>query len=145
MNLEETMHIKSIEIFIISLLLILFSPLSVAAEEEATIKAKPSYVSLGDPMVLNLSTDSKRLTFLQLKADVLVNSDDAKEIVKKHIPAIRHQLIVLLSEQKSIDMKTTAKREEVRQLATAQIREMIENMTANKDIEEVLFTNFLVQ
>ncbi|MBC8209708.1 MAG: flagellar basal body-associated FliL family protein [Gammaproteobacteria bacterium] len=139
------MHIKSIEIFIISLLLILFSPLSVAAEEEATIKAKPSYVSLGDPMVLNLSTDSKRLTFLQLKADVLVNSDDAKEIVKKHIPAIRHQLIVLLSEQKSIDMKTTAKREEVRQLATAQIREMIENMTANKDIEEVLFTNFLVQ
>ncbi len=139
------MHIKSIDILIISLLLILFSPLSVAAEEEATIKAKPSYVSLGDPMVLNLSTDSKRLTFLQLKADVLVNSDDAKEIVKKHIPAIRHQLIVLLSEQKSIDMKTTAKREEVRQLATAQIREMIENMTANKDIEEVLFTNFLVQ
>ncbi len=68
-----------------------------------------------------------------------------KRSLKKHIPAIRHQLIVLLSEQKSIDMKTTAKREEVRQLATAQIREMIENMTANKDIEEVLFTNFLVQ
>jgi flagellar FliL protein len=141
------MHIKSIEVLIISLLLILFSPLSAAAEEDAPakVKAKPSYVSMGDAMVLNLSSDNKRLTFLQLKADVLVNSDDAKEVVKKHTPAIRHQLIVLLSEQKSIDMKTTAKREEIRQLASAQIRDMMEQMTSNKDIEEVLFTNFLVQ
>jgi len=141
------MHIKSIEILIISLLLILFSPLGAAAEEEAAakVKPKPSYVSLGEPMVLNLSTDNKRLTFLQLKADVLVNSDDAKEAVNKHIPAIRHQLIVLLSEQKSVDMKTTSKREEVRQLASAKIREMMEQMTSNKDIDEVLFTNFLVQ
>ena len=138
------MRIKSIAVLISSLLLMFVCTTSFAADDEDTPEKKPSYVSLGDAMVLNLS-NSKKLSFLQLKADVLVSSDDAQEVVLANIPAIRHQLIVLLSEQSAIDMRTPVKREEVRQLATAQVRSLIEEMTANKDIEEVLFTVFLVQ
>jgi len=137
------MRIKSIAVLISSLLLLFVYTTSFAADED-TPEKKPSYVSLGEAMVLNLS-NNKKLSFLQLKADVLVSSDDAQEIVQANIPAIRHQLIVLLSEQSAIDMRTPVKREEVRQLATAQVRSLIEEMTANKDIEEVLFTVFLVQ
>jgi len=138
---------KSIFI-ILSLLLFCFnSPLFAADDDEEVVPEKiPSYISLGKkPMVLNLATDGRRLTFLQVKADVLVEDDDTKEIVEKHIPAIRHKLIVLLSEQKAIDMKTPTKREQIRIQATQQIRDMIEGMTGNKGINEVLFSNFLVQ
>lgn len=131
---------------LITLCLLCFQNLLFAADEEnAVVEKIPGYVALGEPMVLNLSNDSRRLTFLQIKADVLVKDDTAREVVEKHIPAIRHQLILLLSEQSALDMKTPVKREMVRQQATQQIREMLEKMTGNKDIEEVLFSSVLVQ
>lgn len=139
------MPLKSIKSISASLLLICFCNLSLAADDEKPVEKIPAYVSLGDPMVLNLSTSTRKLTFLQLKADVLVKDDDAKEIVEAHIPAIRHQLIVLLSEQSAKDMKTPVKREKIRLQATQEIRDMLEKMADNKDIDEVLFSSFLVQ
>ena len=137
---------KSLSVIVSLLLLCCNTSLFAAEEEEEKVKSNPSYVSLGKkPMVLNLSTDGTRLTFLQVSADVLVKNDDAKEIVEQNIPAIRHKLIVLLSEQKASDMKTPATREEIRKRATIEIRDMINEMTNNNDIEEILFSNFLVQ
>ena len=115
-----------------------------ADDEEATVKTS-AYVSLGDAMVLNLRNESRRLTFLQLKADVLISDSSAEETIKTHIPAIRHQLIVLLSEQKANDMKSPDKREEVRKVATAKIPELVEELSGSREVEDVLFSSFLVQ
>lgn len=129
-----------------SLLLLLSSSLALAAEDDGgAVKKTPGYVSLGKPMVLNLATDGRRLAFLQIQADVLVKDDEAKEVVEANIPAIRHKLIVMLSEQNATDMKTPAKREEIRKQVTDAVRDMIEEMTNNNDIDEVLFSSFLVQ
>ena len=119
-----------------------------AAEDEETEEAAvkiTAYVSLGDAMVLNLSNNSTRLTFLQLKADLLIEDENSEALITTHLPAIRHELIVLLSEQNARDMKSPAKREEVRQIATAQIKEMMIELTGNEDISDVLFSSFLVQ
>ncbi len=127
-------------------LLLLMAPLVQAAEDEAPKKKEPAYVSLGKPMVLNLTGGKRRrLTFLQVAADVLVKDEEAKAVVEQHIPAIRHQLILVLSEQKAEDLKTPAAREKIRQQLTNQVRDMIEEMTDNNDIDEILFTTFLVQ
>jgi len=119
-----------------------------AAEEEENAEAvvkTSAYISLGDAMVLNLSTNNRRLTFLQVKADVLVGDADAEDLIKTHIPAIRHELIVLLSEQNASDMKSSTKREEIRKVATAQVQEVIADLTGNKDVTDILFSSFLVQ
>lgn len=131
--------------FILPICLMLFAGLVHAAEEEAVAKKIPGYVSLGAPMVLNLASDSRRLAFLQIKADVLVKDADAKAAVEANIPAIRHKLIVMLSEQKAQDMKTPARREEIRRQVSDAVRDMIEEMTKNNGIDEVLFSSFLVQ
>lgn len=139
------MSAKSLR-YLIAVMLFAVQPVCWAADEEqAPVEAIPDYVSLGDAMVLNLSSGNRQLSFLQLKADVLVNNDDAKDAVKAHIPAIRHQLIVLLSEQTVTDMKTPVKREQVRQQATQNVRDVMEQLANNKDVEEVLFSTFLVQ
>lgn len=115
-----------------------------AEDEEAPVKTT-AYVSLGDAMVLNLSNNSKRLTFLQIKADLLLEDAGSEALITTHLPAIRHELIVLLSEQNAMDMKSPTKREEVRKIATAQIKEMMVELTGNEDISDVLFSSFLVQ
>ena len=140
------MHKSLIHCLLLSLLMLL-APLAQAGEDEAAPKKKePAYVSLGKPMVLNLTGGKRRrLTFLQVAADVLVKDDEAKAVVEQHIPAIRHQLILTLSEQKADDLKSPATREKIRQQLTNQVRDMIEEMTDNNDIDEILFTTFLVQ
>ena len=115
-----------------------------AADEEEVAPKSSAYVSLGDPMVLNLS-GSKRLTFLQISADVLVSDTDAESTVKTHVPAIRHSLIMLLSEQKAGDIKSPAKREEIRQQATARVKGLMVELADNQDVSEVLFSSILVQ
>ena len=115
-----------------------------AAEDEAETTATSAYVSLGEPMVLNLS-GPRRLTFLQISADVLISDSDAEQTIKTHVPAIRHSLIMLLSEQKAGDIKSPARREEIRQQATSQVQTLIADLSGSEAVSEILFSSILVQ
>lgn len=115
-----------------------------AANDDEVASKSSAYVSLGEPMVLNLS-GGKRLTFLQISADVLVSDADAESTIKTHVPAIRHSLIMLLSEQKSGDIKSPTKREEIRQQATARVKGLMAELADSQDVSEVLFSSILVQ
>lgn len=84
-----------------------------AAKDEDSGNKTTAYISLGKAMVLNLSSSKGRLTFLPVQADILIRDSDSEEIVKIHIPAIRHQLIILLSEQPASTMKSPTKREKL--------------------------------
>jgi flagellar FliL protein len=124
------------------IMLLGFTQAKAADDEPAPVNS--AYVSLGDPMVLNLS-GPKRLTFLQISADVLVSDSDAEETIKIHVPAIRHSLIMLLSEQKAGDIKSPARREEIRQQATSQVQALIADLSGSKEVSEILFSSILVQ
>ena len=132
-----------LKVFFWTLLLILCISHALAGENLAEVK-KTSYISLGKPMVLNLS-GGKRLTFLQISADVLVSDEDAQETVEMHIPAMRHSLIMLLSEQPANDIKSPTRREEIRQQAATQIKELIADLSGSEDVADVLFSSILVQ
>jgi flagellar FliL protein len=119
-----------------------------AAEDEETdeVKVDSAYISLGAPLVLNLSSQGRsRNTYLQLTADILIKDAASEAIIKTHIPAMRHQLIVFLSEQPAKDMKSSSKREEIRKTATAKIQALVTKLSSNEDIDDVLFSSFLVQ
>ncbi|MFT4650196.1 MAG: flagellar FliL protein [Polaribacter sp.] len=118
-----------------------------SAEDGETEKVKmdTAYISLGAPLVLNLSSQGSRITFLQLTADVLINDSSSEAIITTHIPAMRHQLIVLLSEQNATAMKSSSKREEIRKQAATKIQALVAELSNNEDIGDVLFSSFLVQ
>lgn len=115
-----------------------------ATEEAAASTASSAYVSIGEPLVLNLD-GGRKLSFLQISADVLVADSDAEDAVKLHVPAIRHKLIMLLSERKTVDIKSPATREEIRQQVTAEVKQLIAELSGDGEISEVLFSNILVQ
>ncbi len=129
--------------FIVIAALLGFGPAQ--ANEINVLEAGSSdYVSLGEPLVLNLDGGNK-LSFLQISADVLVTDSDAKYAVKLHVPAIRHKLIMLLSERKTVDIKSPATREEIRQQATLEIKQLIAELSGEEEVSEVLFSSILVQ
>jgi flagellar protein FliL len=130
---------------IISLLLLIFTLPLLAADEPETPELTPGYVSMGDAMVLNLATDSTRLSFAQVKADVLVRDENNSDQVKLHIPALRHQVILMLSEQDAAKMKSPLEREKLRKQISDKVRRVYKELVGRDDIVEVLFSNFLVQ
>ena len=130
---------------IIGTLLVLGCTNAWSAAEEGTNKSSSAYVSLGKPMVLNLNSNNNRLTFLQLQADALIKDEDSEAIIKTHVPAIRHILIVLLSERDAIEMKSPEKREQLRTLATTQAKELMVELADNNDLTDILFSSILVQ
>ncbi len=145
-NILSTQGQKTTQKLLLACLLLLVQVPLLATDEDATVEKKtPGYVSLGKPMVLNLTTGNRRLTFLQLQADVLVADESSIPDIKIHVPAIRHELVMLLSEQSAADMKSPLKREEVRQQATANIKTRIKEISGNEDVQETLFSKFLVQ
>jgi flagellar FliL protein len=140
------MPVRYLRIILGSLLLMLMTnPGHAADDEEKVATDGPAYISLGKPMILNLANTNRKSSFLQLQADILVKNETSKEAIEIHVPAIRHQLIVLLSEQPAADLKTPEKRELVRQQATEEVRDMLAKLARNKGVEEVLFSSFLVQ
>ena len=131
------------KVFFCVFILLLGIGLARAADEEDAPK-NSAYISLGEPMVLNLS-GTKRLTFLQISADVLIADEGEERDLKLHVPAMRHSLIMLLSEQKAGDIKSPGKREEIRQQATARIKGLIADLHGEDEVTDVLFSSILVQ
>ncbi len=130
---------------IISLLLLIFTLPLFAADEPEKPELTPGYISMGEAMVLNLATDSTRSSFVQLKADVLVRDENSSDLVKLHMPALRHQLILMMSEQDAAKMKSPVEREKLRKQITDKIRSVYKELVGKDDIDEVLFSSFLVQ
>lgn len=125
-------------------LLMAFMATPSLASDEASDPADSAYLSLGDPMVLNL-TNNKRLTFLQISADVLIGDASEESTIKTHIPAIRHSLIMALSDRDAKDIKSPQKREEIRQKLTADVKTLIADLSGSEAISDILFSDILVQ
>ena len=142
--LQEAIGNTMQKLVLLNLLLVLGLTPALAADEETVASASSAYVSLGEPLVLNLSSKN-RLSFLQISADVLISDSDAEDTIKTHVPAIRHSLIMLLSEQKASDIKSPGKREEIRQQLTTQVKQVIASLSGSEDVSDVLFSDILVQ
>lgn len=136
------------------LLLTLLFPLLFAsgafAEEEAKKEdapAKAEYFKLHPAFVVNVKA-SKRSRYLQAEAQVMSRDKDAFKAIQKHNAAIRHGLIMLLSEQEFAQLKTVDGKKQLQADALSTIQEVLkeyEGLEDEKGVEAVYFTSFVIQ
>ncbi|WP_448506853.1 flagellar basal body-associated FliL family protein [Immundisolibacter sp.] len=118
-----------------------------AAGEQATAKKVESpavYTPLEPPFVVNFEDDGA-IRFLQVSIEVLTRDPKVTEAVKLHMPAIRDQLIVLLS---GADYATLASREgkdTLRKQSLDTLKTILKAQGAPDAIEGLYFTNFVMQ
>lgn len=125
-----------------------------AHEEEKPKKKKDehavaSYILIGEagkPLLVNLA-DTSEADFLQVEVQILITNPELEAKVKAHMPALRHALLTLFSQQKSPELKTAQGREQLRQQALAEVRSVLEKQADidPEDVEDLLFTNFIMQ
>ncbi|SMF95032.1 flagellar FliL protein [Methylomagnum ishizawai] len=82
-----------------------------------------------------------------LRADIqlLVESKEDADKIKAHMPLIRHTLIMLFSNRDPAEIAAVAEREKLRQSALEQITASLEQVGADHGLEDLFFTDFMVQ
>lgn len=117
-----------------------------ATEEPEVVQksATPIYVNI-DPFTVNLRGDLYASRLLYMGLSLQVGDDDTRDFLQENMPQVRSRLLILNSSQNPEVLATPEGKE---QLADAIVATLSEPMAAGQPelhIDDVLFTEFIVQ
>jgi len=120
------------------------APAMVAAKAAEGGAAKPSlYYAIDPPLVVNFE-DGSAVRFLQISMEIMAHDEKAIESVQKNIPLIRNNLLLLMSNRNYQTMMSREGKDKFREEALAEVR-AVQKKEGGPDIDDVLFTSFVVQ
>lgn len=116
---------------------------SAPAKEEANPLGF-EYVALAPNLVVSFGEDA-RIGFLRVEVSIRVASA-AAEALKHHMPAIRHELIMLFSRQ-TPETLAAAKREELRLAALESVRKLLAEAgkVPTEEVQDLMFPSLMIQ
>jgi flagellar FliL protein len=132
------------------LLLGLFGVALSATAEEAdvpeAIDGVVRYVELKPAFVTNFGvSDSGHMSYVKADVTVRVASKEAEYAARYHLPLLRNSLVLLLSRQDESTVSSSTGREAIKVEALAELRELLQSEEGTPFIEDLMFTNFVVQ
>ena len=130
-------------ILLISLLLLPMLAVANSGEKKAEENAGPviEYLEMKPKFTVNLAEPKK---YLLLNVQLLVEGADHVEVVKKHMPALRHEMIMMLSGMHAADLQTMEQREALRLKTKQVITDLLSKMQNSDGFRDVFFSEFLI-
>ena len=115
-------------------------PAAEAADTQAAI-----YEILAQAFIVNFTNTGGRQRYMQVSVALMSRDQAALDGLKEHMPLLRNQLVMLFSSQEFASLATPVGQEMLRQQATASVQELAQKEIGKLAIEQVLFTNFVLQ
>ena len=104
------------------------------------------YVELKPTFVTNYGvSDSGRLRYIKADVTVRVSNKEGEYAARYHLAALRNSLVMLLSRQDESTVSSSSGRETIKVEALQELREILEREEGEGHIEDLMFTNFVVQ
>lgn len=127
---------------LVLLLSFLFIPaLAVANEKEEQSGPVIEYLQMGPKFTVNLEEPRK---YLMINVQLLVEGAEAVDKLKKHMPALKHELIMLYSGRSMEALQASKQREALRQETFNALKRVLEKYENSEGFKDVFFTEFLV-
>lgn len=127
--------------FILFLSFFLVSNVAHAGDDEQLAETTIEYIEMTPKFTVNLDKPNK---YLVVNVQLMVEGDKFIEKVKKHLPALRHQLIMLYSGRATSELQTMEQREALRQETKKAIIKALNEHSNSDGFRDVYFTEFLV-
>jgi len=112
--------------------------------EHKEVKKVPIYFAFPKAFTVNFETD-RGLRFLQVSIEILSFDQAAIDAIGVHMPVIKNNIILLLSNQSYDDLVSVAGKKKIRQSILDEIQAVLDKYKTESAIEEVYFTNFVMQ
>lgn len=118
-----------------------------AASETPTapVRQPAIYEVLAPAFIVNFPNAGGRQRYMQVSVALMSRDQAALDALKEHMPLLRNQLVMLFSSQEFASLATPVGQEMLRQQATASVQELAQKEIGKLAIEQVLFTNFVLQ
>ncbi len=115
-----------------------------ALEAPEPAKLPAIYYPIKPPIVANFSARGRQR---MLQAELTVMTRDAAVIsaIELHQPMLRNALVMLYSGQDFAELQTAEGKELLRQASLQELQRLLEQEIGRPGIEQVLFTNFVMQ
>ncbi len=134
--------------FAVCLLMATASPVALASEEGegggTGAGDTPLYVKVRPDIVVNLKGPVAR-DFLMVSTTLRAVDYDAVDALRYHMGGIRHQLILLLSEQTRERMLTVEGKIAMREAALERLQGFLESETGSPLIDAVFLSDFVIE
>lgn len=137
------MNKKIIATFFALFVGLLASFASVAKEDD--LAPKFSYFTLDPEITTNFITDGRKLGFINVRVDLMVDDPSLLPLLEYHQPLIRDTMIEMLSQESEMRIKSLAGREAIRKACLAKINKILLAETNQKVLADLLFTKYLYQ
>ncbi|MDH3452664.1 MAG: flagellar basal body-associated FliL family protein [Gammaproteobacteria bacterium] len=114
-----------------------------AGGEKEQAETPAIYVSMHPHFLTNLA-DGKR--FVQIKAQAMVSNEATQSALRLHMPAVRHELLMLLGDMQAADLKGVKQKQLFLDNAVAVMREVLTARQAEAtDVEAMFITSMVIQ
>jgi flagellar FliL protein len=114
------------------------------AAEQAKKAIPPVFVSL-EPFVVNLRGGDDSDHYLQLGVVLQVSDEHATDAVKQQMPRIRNSVLMLLSSKSADELSSIEGKQQLSEEIVTEARKPMQLDQANKGIEGVYFSAFVIQ
>lgn len=113
-------------------------------DEEAEASSAPEieYLPVQPKLIVNLEG---RRHYLRADLQLLIKDDENLERIRKHLPLIRHTLIMYFSNLPMQKVADISQREQLREGALSEIRKLLDRYSDSYGLKDIFFTEFLVQ
>lgn len=115
-----------------------------ATEEKGGPKKTSVYEAL-DPAFLANYLINGRQRYLQLSLAVMAREQAGIDAVHLHMPLIRNRVVMVLSGESFEGLQSDEGRVQLQQKLLAGIQEILQKETGKPGIEQIFFTNFVMQ
>lgn len=115
-----------------------------AASGVAPVRQPAQYQELMPAFVVNFNHQG-RTRYLQVSMALMARDTVGLDRLRVHMPVLRNRLVMLLAGQDFAALQTPLGKEMLLQQALASVQELAQQETGSTLVEQVLFTNFVLQ
>ena len=116
-----------------------------AAAETAPVGKQPAIFEPMAPAFVANYNQNGRQRYMQVSITMQGRNQADLDALKVHMPVIRNNLVMLFSGQDFATLASPVGQEMLRQKATASVQEVAQKELGKVVIEQLLFTNFVLQ
>ncbi|VVQ07534.1 hypothetical protein PS918_04860 [Pseudomonas fluorescens] len=116
-----------------------------AVAETAPVGKQPAIFESMAPAFVANYTQNGRQRYMQVSITMLGRNQADLDALKVHMPVIRNNLVMLFSGQDFPTLASPVGQEMLRQKATASVQEVAQKELGKVVVEQLLFTNFVLQ
>ena len=117
-----------------------------ARSAQAQDKSNYAYLGLEPDIVTNyISPSAKKLGYVRVTIELMINDVDQLEIAEHHMPLLRATAIEIFGAQPEDKVKSLTGREDIRRAIRSALQALMKKETGGEVVKDVIFTKYLYQ